>query len=173
MTAERLDDDQVGQRLAQVLETEANAIEVGDAWDAIASRLVEPDWSGARLGPVSATRSRRRVLGGVAAGHWCRGSDCGGSGSRLAPSGCDTGTGRPGDDERATLRRIDPDVGGVPDTGVAIELKARRRRDVHHHTGADADGLSGGRSGRLGGNVRHLTGTSREHSEDRGPASPR
>ena len=56
MTAERLDDDQVGQRLAQVLETEANAIEVGDAWDAIASRLLVPDWPGARLGPVSATR---------------------------------------------------------------------------------------------------------------------
>ncbi len=29
---------------------------------------VESDWSGARLRPVSATRSRRRVLGGVAAG---------------------------------------------------------------------------------------------------------
>ncbi len=58
MTAERLDDDQVGQRLAEVLETEANAVEVGDAWDAIAGRLLDPDWSGARLGPVSATRSR-------------------------------------------------------------------------------------------------------------------
>ena len=68
MTAERLDDDQVGQRLAQILETEANAIEVGDAWDAITSRLLYPDWSGPGLGPVSATRSRRRVLGGVAAG---------------------------------------------------------------------------------------------------------
>ena len=68
MTAERFDDDQVGQLLAQVLETEANAIEVGDAWDAIASRLLDSDWSGARLGPVSATRWRRRVLGGVAAG---------------------------------------------------------------------------------------------------------
>ena len=68
MTAERFDDDQVGQRLAQVLETEANTIEVGDAWDAIASRLLDSDWSGARLSPVSATRRRRRVLGGVAAG---------------------------------------------------------------------------------------------------------
>jgi hypothetical protein len=68
MTAERLDDDQVGQRLAQILETEANAIEVGDAWDAIASRLLDSDWSGVRLGSASATRWRRRVLGGVAAG---------------------------------------------------------------------------------------------------------
>jgi len=68
MTAERLDDDQVGLRLAQILETKANAIEVGDAWDAIASRLLDPDWSGARPSPLRATRSRRRVLGGVAAG---------------------------------------------------------------------------------------------------------
>ena len=67
MTAERLDDDQVGQRLAQVLETEANAVEVGDAWDAIASRLLVADVPGARLGPVSGTR-RRRVLGGLAGG---------------------------------------------------------------------------------------------------------
>jgi hypothetical protein len=68
MTAERLDDDQVGQRLAQVLETEANTVQVGDAWDAIQSRLVVSDWPGARLGPVSATRRHRRLLGGVAAG---------------------------------------------------------------------------------------------------------
>ncbi|HYI59220.1 MAG TPA: hypothetical protein VEX66_13700 [Microlunatus sp.] len=68
MTADRLDDDQVGQRLAQVLEAEANTIEVGDAWDAIASRLVVSEWPSARLGPVSATRRRRRVLGAVAAG---------------------------------------------------------------------------------------------------------
>ena len=46
MTTERFDDDQVGQRLAQALETEANAIEVGDAWDAIGSRLLDSDWSG-------------------------------------------------------------------------------------------------------------------------------
>ena len=68
MTAERLDDDRVGRRLAQVLETEANTIEVGDAWDGIASRLLESGWSGAGLSPVSATRRRRRVLGGLAAG---------------------------------------------------------------------------------------------------------
>ena len=68
MTAEPLDDDQVGQRLAQILETEANTVEVGDAWDAIASRLLVPDGPGARLSPVSATRRRRRVLGGLAAG---------------------------------------------------------------------------------------------------------
>ena len=68
MTAERLDDDEVGQRLAQVLETEAATIEVGDAWDGIASRLLVSDWPSARLSPVSATRRRRRVLGGLAAG---------------------------------------------------------------------------------------------------------
>jgi len=68
MTGERLDDDQVAQRLAKVLETEANAIEVGDAWDSIFSRLLDPDWSAARRAPVSASRSRRRVLVGVAAG---------------------------------------------------------------------------------------------------------
>jgi hypothetical protein len=68
MTAERLDDDQVAQRLAEVLETEANAIEVGDAWDSIASRLLYPDWSGAHPAPVSTTRSRRRMLAVVAAG---------------------------------------------------------------------------------------------------------
>jgi hypothetical protein len=68
MTADRLDDDQVGQRLAQVLEAEANTIEVGDAWDAIASRLLVSDVPSARLSPVSATRRRRRVLGGLATG---------------------------------------------------------------------------------------------------------
>jgi len=68
VTAERFDDDQVGQRLAQVLETEANAIEVGNAWDAIASRFVYSDTSGDRLDSVNTIRWRRRVLGGVAAG---------------------------------------------------------------------------------------------------------
>jgi hypothetical protein len=68
VTAERFDDDQVGQRLAQVLETEANAVEVGNAWDAIASRLVYSDTSGDRLDSVNTIRWRRRVLGGVAAG---------------------------------------------------------------------------------------------------------
>jgi ferric-dicitrate binding protein FerR (iron transport regulator) len=68
MTSERFDEDQVGQRLAQVLETEAKTIEVGDAWDAIASRLLDSDLPSARLSPVSPTRRRRRVLGVVAAG---------------------------------------------------------------------------------------------------------
>jgi len=68
MTAKRFDDDQVGQRLAEVLEAEANTTEVDDAWDAIASRLLYSDRSSARLSPASATRRRRRVLGRVAAG---------------------------------------------------------------------------------------------------------
>ncbi|HEY5846512.1 MAG TPA: hypothetical protein VIT42_06955, partial [Microlunatus sp.] len=68
MTVEPLDDDQVGQRLAQILETEVNTVEVGDAWDAIASRLLVPVGPGARPNPVSATRRRRRMLGGLAAG---------------------------------------------------------------------------------------------------------
>ncbi|HEY5980456.1 MAG TPA: hypothetical protein VIT41_12560 [Microlunatus sp.] len=68
MTAEPLDDDQVGQRLTQILETEANTVEVDDAWDAIARRLLVSDRPGARLSPVSATRRRRRMLGGLAAG---------------------------------------------------------------------------------------------------------
>lgn len=68
MTDERLDDDQVGQRLAHVLETEADATEVGDAWDVITHRLLHSDGSSPGPGPVGATRSSRRVLGGVAAG---------------------------------------------------------------------------------------------------------
>jgi hypothetical protein len=69
MTAELFDDDQVGQRLAQVLETEANAVEVGDGWDAIASRvLLDSDWPRARLSPASATQRRRRLAGGLATG---------------------------------------------------------------------------------------------------------
>ena len=45
-------------------------------------------------------------------------------------------------------------------------MPRRAAPHVHHHTGADADGLSGGRSGRLGGHVRHPTGTTREHAWD-------
>jgi len=68
MTTERLDDDQVGRRLAQVLDTEANTIDVRDAWDTIATRLLDPDGPSARAVPINTTRRRRRVLGGVAAG---------------------------------------------------------------------------------------------------------
>lgn len=57
---ERFDDDAVGQRLARILEADANTFEVDDAWDAIASRLVDSEWSGAPLLSVSATRRRRR-----------------------------------------------------------------------------------------------------------------
>ncbi len=68
MTVEGFDDDQVGQRLAEILATEANTVDVGDAWDSIASRLLVSDWRGARLSPASVTRRRRRVLGGLTAG---------------------------------------------------------------------------------------------------------
>jgi hypothetical protein len=68
MTPERLDDDQLGQRLAQVLDAEVNTIEVRDAWVTIVSRVRDLDRSRARLGRVSATRRRRGRQGGVAAG---------------------------------------------------------------------------------------------------------
>lgn len=65
MTAERLDDDQVGQRLTQVLDAEANTIDVRDDWDVIASRLIELDRSSPLPSPV-ANRRRRPMLGEVA-----------------------------------------------------------------------------------------------------------
>lgn len=68
MTAGRLDDDQVGQRLARVLETEADTIEVADAWAAIATRVLLPDRSSERPAPASALSPRRRMLVAVAAG---------------------------------------------------------------------------------------------------------
>jgi hypothetical protein len=65
MTVEDFDDDQAGQRLAQILEAEAGTIHVGSAWDGIASRLLIFDEAGARTRPVSHAR-RRRVMGGLA-----------------------------------------------------------------------------------------------------------
>ncbi|MET1008066.1 MAG: hypothetical protein ABWX96_21125 [Propionibacteriaceae bacterium] len=68
MTAERRDDDSVGQRLAQALDTEAGTIRVADAWEGIASRLVDLDLSSARPRQAQARRRHRRLLGGLALG---------------------------------------------------------------------------------------------------------
>lgn len=68
MTVDHLDDDQVGERLAQILQNEANTVQVGDAWALVASRLLVPDGPGAGLSPVGSTRRHRRVLGEVAVG---------------------------------------------------------------------------------------------------------
>ncbi|HEY5783932.1 MAG TPA: hypothetical protein VIT65_04065 [Microlunatus sp.] len=115
---ERFDDDQVGQRLAQVLDTEANRIEVGDAWDAIERRLLlGSDWPRARLSPVSATRRRRRLAGGLAVGLGVAAAIVVAVVLGWRPAAVTPAPGRPGDDQRAPLRRIDPDVGGVPDNG--------------------------------------------------------
>lgn len=67
MTARRVDADQVGQLLARALDAAAMSIEVPDAWDAIAGRVLVPEGPVARPGPVSRTRRRRRVLGGAIA----------------------------------------------------------------------------------------------------------
>lgn len=69
MTAEHVDDDEVRRRLVEVLETQASTIPVGDAWGAIASRLlVEPDRSEDGQDSPSARGRPRRVLRVAAAG---------------------------------------------------------------------------------------------------------
>lgn len=67
MTAEPADDDPVERLLAQALDAAAGSIDVPDAWDAIARRLLMADGLGAPPGPVSGTRSRRLVSGVVVA----------------------------------------------------------------------------------------------------------
>lgn len=65
MTTELFDDEQTARRLTQALEHEAARIEVPPAWDAIAGRLVDSEWSGGGLTAISGRRWRRRVLGAV------------------------------------------------------------------------------------------------------------
>ena len=73
MTAEPTEENEAAEWLAQILEAEADVIEVSDAWDAIANRLVDSEWTIAPLGPISVTRRRRPALGSWRPAHRCCG----------------------------------------------------------------------------------------------------
>ena len=64
MTGERgLSEERLAERLTEALEKEANAIQVRDGWEAIASRLVSSSTPAPRLSPISGGGRRRRAVG--------------------------------------------------------------------------------------------------------------
>jgi hypothetical protein len=64
MTGERgLSEERLAERLTEALEQEANAIQVRDGWESIASRLVSSSAPAPRLSSISGRRRRRRAIG--------------------------------------------------------------------------------------------------------------
>jgi ferric-dicitrate binding protein FerR (iron transport regulator) len=112
MTGERgLSEERLAKLLTEALEQEANAIQVRDGWESIATRLVSSSAPAPRLSSISGRRRRRRAIGaagifvGVAAAFW-RSRWAGG------PS-YDAGR-RHAQRQPFPVRSDDPDSGGVP-----------------------------------------------------------
>ena len=64
MTGERgPNEEELAERLTEALEQEANAIQVRDGWESIASRLVSSSALTPRLSSISGGRRRRRAIG--------------------------------------------------------------------------------------------------------------